>query len=1447
MQNGMNLAPGEAGAKVGPFQWEHSAGLVTLLFTDIVGSTALKAQLGDRLGVTLVQEHHELVRKALQQFPTAEEISTAGDSFLVIFRKPSDGVRFAVNLQARLREFNRDKAVPVQDRAGLHLGEVLIEDRAGKRDVHGMQVDACARVMSLAQPGQILMTRPVFDNARQSLKGEEMEGIGELEWLNYGLYQLKGVEEPAEICEVRSAGGSAMAAPESSEKARRVEAKESEAVPGWRPAVGEAVPNSRWVLERKLGEGGFGEVWLGRHRKLKEPRVFKFCFRADRVRSLKRELTLFRVLKERVADHPNIVRMHDVMVDDPPYYVEMDYVEGSDLGTWCKAQGGEAGIPLPTRLEIVAQAADGLQAAHEAGIIHRDIKPANILIGGKGTGPGEVRVRLTDFGIGQVVSEELLKGITCAGFTQTTIAGHTSSAAGTQLYMAPELLAGKTASTRSDLYSLGVVLYQLLAGDFSRPITTDWAKNVSDPLLREDLELCFAGQPQERWERVEMLAKSIRNLPERRVERRRRELELAARERAAYLRGMVRTGGVAVILLMLITGLTLEAWNQSRRARLEAAQAAHAAAAEKQERQRAEAGEYAAKMNLAQQAWGQNNAGRVRQLLEETASNPERGFEWYYWQQQTHQELRTLRGHLAMVYAVAFTPDGQHLVTGSGDQTARVWVLASGQELLVLKGHRSAVTALACAPDGQRIVTGSGDQTAKVWDAAGGRELFTLKGHTSSINSVAYSADGQHIVTGSDDRTAKVWEAASGRELLTLTGHSDQIWAVAGSPDSRWIAIGSRDGTAQIREAATGRELIAFKGHRGGVTAIAFAPDSQLILTASGDQTAKVWKVADGKELLHLAGHSQAIISAAYSPDGKRIATGSLDQTVKVWEAASGKELFTRKGHSDGIRSVAFSPDSQRMATGSRDQTARVWEVVDGEESLTLKGHSGGISSVAFSPGGQQMATGSYDTTARVWKVASGEEPLILQGHNSWIWSAAFSPDGRWLATGSHDMMARIWGVASGQELLTLKGHSAWIRSVAFSPDGRRLVTGSFDRTAKVWETATGRELLTLEGHRNGISSVAFSPDGLRIITGSRDQTAKVWETAGGREMLTLKGHTAWIWSVAFSPDGRRMATGSEDGMAKTWETASGRELLTFKGHGYAIRSVAFSPGGQRIITGGSDGTAKVWETASGRELLTLKGHQAAISSVAFSPDGQRIMTGGGDGMAKVWKTADGEQVAIWQMEEQSAAGRLGTLRRAQAAATESERTLRLQDAGAIKQWLVLAPLPMAGQSGSAALDLEQIPRERQLRPRSGDRVRVGAGEWVWTAMQLEDYLVDFNQLLGIPSEWSVAFAVCYLHSAANRSGLLLKVGSDDQSRIYLNGQDIYRNALIRSWMPDQDTVAGVELIAGLNVLVFKVLNEEGHWQGSVRFTDAYGQPVKGLQVTLDPEARNWPECVTPK
>jgi len=611
--------------QVRDFMTRNEVGLLTILFTDIVKSVDLKREYGDTIAVLNIQRHHALVRDVLRQFPKGEEIETAGDSFLIVFTTPSEAVKFSLLLQSRLRELADTAGIAIRDRIGIHLGEVFIEQQSGPattKNLFGIQVDTAARVMSLAGAGQTLMSRAVFDNARQVLKGQDLPGIGELLWLSHGPYLLKGVEGPMEICEAGEVGKAPLNPPGDSEKAHRHVSADGEPVLGWRPALGQTVPRTQWSLTEKLGEGGFGEVWLARHKTLNEARVFKFCFRADRVRSLKREVTLFRVLKDRVGEHPRIVRLMDIYFDEPPFYLEMEFVSGRDLATWAEEQGGLDKVPLATRLEIAAQVADALQAAHDGGVIHRDIKPSNILIsssplqltreripagdaparaaeperppltpslsprttrgeGARRAGEGcedgakppsesppsastaQLSVKLTDFGIGQIVSDEALGELTKAGFTQTLLGSTTGSYSGTRLYMAPELLAGKPASPRSDIYSLGVVLYQLATGDLGRPLTTDWTRHIPDPLLRADLEQCFAGDPQERFAATSLLAKNLRSMPARRAELDRQQADQAARERAAYRRGVMRTAALATVAAGVLAALAWYAFDQA--------------------------------------------------------------------------------------------------------------------------------------------------------------------------------------------------------------------------------------------------------------------------------------------------------------------------------------------------------------------------------------------------------------------------------------------------------------------------------------------------------------------------------------------------------------------------------------------------------------------------------------------------------------------------------------------------------------------------------------------------------------------------------------------------------------------------------------------------------------------------------------------------------------------
>jgi serine/threonine protein kinase/WD40 repeat protein len=338
------------------------------------------------------------------------------------------------------------------------------------------------------------------------------------------------------------------------------------APPPWSPGPRAIIPGTSWELLEKIGEGGTGEVWLGAHKQLQERRVFKFCATEEKARTLKREVTLFRLLKERVGRNEHFITLHEVSLDEPPWYLMMDYVDARDLEAWCAAQAGwPAAVPESVRIEIVIQAAEALQAAHEAGILHRDIKPANLLV--REDASLGLHVFVADFGIGQIVTDQLILDQTHLGFTRTVSELRRDFLSGTLFYLAPEVLEGSPASARSDIYSLGVVLWQLLSGNLHAPLDPgDWPSFISDPILSEFLHRCLAGSPAKRWASAGELAANLRALPERRAAEERRRAEIAAGERAAYRRGLVRAAGVALAVICVIAALAIWAIIQGREA-----------------------------------------------------------------------------------------------------------------------------------------------------------------------------------------------------------------------------------------------------------------------------------------------------------------------------------------------------------------------------------------------------------------------------------------------------------------------------------------------------------------------------------------------------------------------------------------------------------------------------------------------------------------------------------------------------------------------------------------------------------------------------------------------------------------------------------------------------------------------------------------------------------------
>ncbi|HYN23049.1 MAG TPA: tetratricopeptide repeat protein [Thermoanaerobaculia bacterium] len=496
----------------------------TLLLIDLVDSTGLLARIGDKRAQEVFSSHDQLARTLLAHFD-GREIDKS-DGFLLLFDRPIQAVTYALAYHESLARLGERTGLPLEARAGIHLGEVFLRENSAVEvaqgakplEVEGLAKHTVARVCGLAQGRQTLLTHAAFDLARRASVGETM-AARQPRWLAHGPYLLQGIDEPVEVFEVGLAGSAPLAAPQDSPKARRAVPLGDEVTLGWRPAVALEIPwRHHWRLDRKLGDGGFGEVWLARHEKTGDHRVFKFCYDAARLRALKREVMLFRILKDTLGERDDIARILDWNFKEAPFFLESEYL-GSDFPAWAEAQGGVAAVPLDTRLEIVAQVATALGAAHSVGILHKDIKPSNVLIT---TGlDGRPKARLTDFGIGLLTdaARKPAVDITMAGWTEMAEPGTTSTVAGTRLYLAPELLEGKPPTMQSDLYALGVLLYQVVAGDLRRALAPGWERDVPDALLVEDIAMCADRDPAKRPRSAPEIADRLRQLEARRQAR----------------------------------------------------------------------------------------------------------------------------------------------------------------------------------------------------------------------------------------------------------------------------------------------------------------------------------------------------------------------------------------------------------------------------------------------------------------------------------------------------------------------------------------------------------------------------------------------------------------------------------------------------------------------------------------------------------------------------------------------------------------------------------------------------------------------------------------------------------------------------------------------------------------------------------------------------------------
>jgi WD40 repeat protein len=577
----------------------------------------------------------------------------------------------------------------------------------------------------------------------------------------------------------------------------------------------------------------------------------------------KDELAVTRFCREARAaasvSHENVVAVHQVERDeakDIPFLV-MELVSGESLEKKLEREGR---LSLREIVRIGMQTASGLAAAHEKGLIHRDIKPGNILLEGSGQ-----RVKLSDFGLARAAEDVRL---TRSGLV-----------AGTPLYMSPEQATGEELDARSDLFSLGVVLYELAAGEppFTGKTPLAVLKRLTEeqplPLRQRNPELpewfvhivdkLLAKKPADRFQSARALADTLEHCW---VLLKSSETLPCPKKKAANLWKAVTLGSGAG-LLTLILGVAAVHFLVPR---------------------------------------GDRPEGKVP------------------------APLHVFEGNAGPLWSLAISRDGKNLAMGNDDGTVKYWDIAAEKVLWTLSAHKPPVWTLALSPRGDFLATGSDDGHAVIWDVKTQKQVHVLAS-AGGVRAVAFDPEGEKLLTGGRDGAVKVWEVRTGAKLSEIPGHSGSgsVVAVAFAPDGKTMATASGDKTIKIWDSVTGTPKLTLAGHERGVYGISFAPSSRHLVSGGWDRTVRLWDLDSGSQLARLEGHTQDVWSVAFHPDGKLFASTGEDQMVRIWSVETKKEAGAFRGSTAAILNVRFSPERDFIVAGGKDGTARMWSLAD--------------------------------------------------------------------------------------------------------------------------------------------------------------------------------------------------------------------------------------------------------------------------------------------------------------------------------------------------------------------------------------------------------------------------------------------------------------------------------------------------------------------------------------